>query len=77
MSVFTTSDRQQLQALARCKTEMQPLLKLFEKSLDEVKTALVRTDDTEYFRRLQGKASVLEDFLKAVDDAPLVLERFK
>ena len=77
MSVFSTSDRQQLQALARCKTDMPPLLKLFEKALEEVKTALVRTDDTEYFRRLQGKALVIEDFLKAVEDAPLVLERFK
>lgn len=77
MSVFTTSDRQQLQALARCKTEMQPLLKLFEKSLDEVKTALMRADETDHFRRLQGKALVIEDFLKAVEDAHLVLERLK
>jgi len=78
MKMFNTSDRQQLSALARCKApDMQPLLKLFENSLEDLKTSLTRVDETDYFRRLQGKAQVIEDFLKAVEDASLNLERLR
>lgn len=78
MKMFNTSDRQQLHALMRCKApDMQPLLKLFENSLEELKTSLMRVDDTDHIRRLQGKALLIEEFLKAVEDAPSILERLR
>lgn len=77
MSLFTTQDKQQVYALARCGApDMQPLLKLFNSELEEAKRALILATDTEHFRRLQGRAQALSDFLEAVQDAPSVLERF-
>lgn len=76
MSVFNTQDKQQLYALARCNApDMQPLLQLFNNELEEAKRALIFASDTDHFRRMQGKAQVLFDFLEAVKNAPSVMER--
>lgn len=76
MSAFNTQDKQQLYALVRCNApDMQPLLQLFNNELEETKHSLIFAGDTEHFRRLQGKAQVLFDFLEAVKDAPSVMER--
>jgi hypothetical protein len=56
--------------------ENEGLLSLFKQLLDETKTSLI-TADGDYFRRLQGRAAVLQDFLEAVEKAPSVYERLK
>jgi hypothetical protein len=68
--------KQQLTALSKCKLpENQALLDLFEAKLDEVKNSLVTADDQVMVYRLQGKASVLREFLEAVEQSRGVLER--
>lgn len=75
MSIFIghRPDRQHLQALHNCRND-QKLVELFEKVLGETKESLVKADDTTQLFRLQGKASVLQDFLSAVDKAGEVME---
>lgn len=68
--------KQQLTALNACKfPENQALLDLFEAKLEEVKNSLVTADDQVMVYRLQGKASVLREFLEAVEQSRGVLER--
>lgn len=76
MNIFLggQTDRQHIQALAMCR-QVPYLEALFQKLLDETRTALVFADDTDAMRRLQHRARVLSDFLEAVNDAPSVLER--
>lgn len=74
----TKPDRKFVQALIRCRhTENEGLLLLFKQKLDETKASLVTTDDESQLRRLQGRAKALQDFLEAVEESPLVLERLK
>lgn len=51
-------------------------MSLFKQLLDDTKTSLVEADG-DHFRRLQGRAKVLQDFLAAVEQAPQVFERLK
>ena len=78
MSLFIRykPEKQQLMALARCKTpENKALVELFEMVLRDVLEALVVADDQTTINRLQGKASVLKEFLIAVEESQGVLER--
>ena len=78
MSLFIRykPEKQQLMALARCKSpENKALIDLFETALQDVLEALVVADDQTTINRLQGKASVLEEFLIAVEESQGVLER--
>lgn len=79
MNIFLDgkSDRKAVAALMRCRhTENEGLLSLFRQLLDDTKTSLVDADG-DHFRRLQGRAKVLQDFLAAVEMAPQVFERMK
>lgn len=79
MNIFLDgrSDRKAVAALVKCRhPENEGLLSLFKQLLDETKTALISADG-DYFRRLQGRAAVLHDFLEAVDKSPQILERMK
>jgi hypothetical protein len=69
-------NRQHIQTLLTCK-QIGSLEPLFENVLNEIKTALVRADDTAVIHRLQGRAQVIEDFLEAMEQAPSVMERLK
>jgi hypothetical protein len=71
------TDRQHIQALWDCKQREDKLIDLFVKQLDEVKNQLVSADDKDRILRLQGQASVLRDFLDAVEKSQEVLERRK
>lgn len=78
MSLFIRykPEKQQLMALARCKSpENKALIELFETALGDVIEALVVADDQTTINRLQGKASVLKEFLIAVEESQGVLER--
>ncbi len=80
MSIFLgpRPEVKHLQALNRCRNpENEALISLFKQKLDEVKTALVEADEPMRIHKLQGRAEVLRDFLRAVEDAPSVLERLK
>ena len=79
MNLFLSSksDRRTVSALVRCRQpENEGVLALFRQLLDETKSSLIDADG-DHFRRLQGRAKVLQDFLKAVEDAPQILERMK
>lgn len=78
MSLFIRykSEKQQLMALARCKSpENKALIDLFELALQDVLEALVVADNQTAVARLQGKASILKEFLTAVEESQGVLER--
>ena len=71
-------DRQQIQALMRCKLpESESLLALFRVRLEETKTALIAADDPVRIHRLQGRAEALADFLEAVEKSSEVFDRIK
>lgn len=77
MNVFIghKPDRQHIQALLACKSQNESLVALFEAKLEEVKLALLQADDMSRVYKLQGQASVLKDFLDAVEKSSEVLER--
>jgi hypothetical protein len=71
-------DRQQMQALMRCKLpDSEQLLALFRARLEETKSALVVADDYHRICKLQGRAEVLADFLEAVEKSSEVFDRIK
>ena len=71
-------DRQQIQALVRCKLpENEVLLDIFRVRLEETREALIHADDTVRIYRLQGRAEVLADFLEAVEKSSEVYDRVK
>jgi len=79
MNIFLDgrSDRKAVSALVRCRhPENEGLLSLFKQLLDDTKTSLVEADG-DHFRRLQGRAKVLQDFLEAVEKSPSIIERMK
>lgn len=70
--------RQELTALLRLRSpEGAALVELLRVRLDSHKSALISADSPEQFRRLQGAARVLQDFLEAIDQSPEILERLK
>lgn len=79
MSMFLGNkvDRQHIQAVNNCKLRDDKLVELFERCLEDVKNQLTKADDVVRLHRLQGQASVLEDFIEAVDKAAEILERRK
>ena len=79
MNLFLSSksDLKSVMALVRCRQpDNEGLLAIFKQLLDETKSALIEADG-EHFRRLQGRAKVLQDFLEAVNDSPSALERMR
>ena len=64
-----------LQKLSSTLPENKALVELFEMVLRDVLEALVVADDQTTINRLQGKASVLKEFLIAVEESQGVLER--
>lgn len=78
MNIFIggQTDRRYMQTLVTCK-QVGGLEQLFDKLLDETKTALVQVNEVDDIRRLQGRAKVLADFLEAMQQAPSVLERLR
>lgn len=80
MSIFldSKSEKKHVQALNRCRGEdMRNLVELIALKLEETKDSLVIATDTQHIHRLQGKASVLKEFLEAVNKSQEVLERYK
>lgn len=71
------TDRQHVQALRECKLRDDKLLELFATVLDSVKDRLVVAEEPWVIHRLQGQASVLRDFLNAVEQSQEVLDRRK
>lgn len=79
MNLFLSSksDRRMVAALVKCRQqENEGLLALFKQLLEDTKSSLVEADG-DHFRRLQGRAKVLQDFLEAVDESPSILERMR
>lgn len=79
MNIFLDgrSDRKAVAALMKCRhAENEGLLSLFKQLLEDTKTSLVEADG-DHFRRLQGRAKVLQDFLEAVEKSPQIYERLK
>ena len=56
--------------------EMKPLLTFFKKLDEETKRGLVHAG-ADTFARLQGRAGLLEEFLKAVESSAAVLEKLR
>lgn len=80
MKIFCGSktDRQQMQALMRCKLpENEQLLGLFRARLEETKNSLIAAEEPSRIYRLQGRAEALADFLEAVEKSSEVFERIK
>ena len=70
-------DRQQMQALMRCKLpENEALLGIFRARLEETKTLLISAEGTR-LARLQGRAEALTQFLEAVEKSPEMFELVK
>lgn len=79
MNIFLDgkSDRRTVATLIKCRhPDNEGLLTLFKQILEDTKSSLIEADG-DHFRRLQGRAKVLSDFLEAVDKAPSVLERMR
>jgi len=66
---------QHIQALVDCKLSSPALVDLFAAALEDVKDALVVSDDLSRTGKLQGQATVLRDFLEAVDAAPEIKQK--
>jgi len=69
------SKRQHIQALYDCHNRDDKIVDLFQKKLEEVKDQLVAAEDEQRIRQLQGQASVLKDFLEAIEKSGEVLAR--
>lgn len=80
MNIFVgpKPDRQQIQALNRCKLpENEALVRLVQTKLEETKNSLMLAEETVKLYRLQGRAEALADFLEAVEKSSEILERVK
>lgn len=78
MSIFLgpRPEAKHVHALNKCRQpENEALISLFKVKLEEIKAALVEADEPVRIHRLQGRAEVLKDFLKAVEESSSVLER--
>ena len=76
MSMFIghKPNKQHLLALRRCK-EDSLLVELLSQKLDDLSKQLAAADEPVMIYRLQGKISVLKEFLDATDKSREVLER--
>jgi hypothetical protein len=80
MNIFVgpKPDRQQIQALNRCKLpENEALVRLLQVKLEETKNSLMLAEELVKLYRLQGRAEALADFLEAVEKSSEILERVK
>lgn len=80
MNIFLGNkpEKKHVQALYRTSADdMKNLVDLMELKLGETKDSLVTATDIQQIHRLQGKASVIKDFLEAVNKSSEVLERYK
>lgn len=80
MNIFLGNkpEKKHVQALYRTSADdMKNLVDLMELKLSETKDSLVTATDIQQIHRLQGKASVIKDFLEAVNKSSEVLERYK
>lgn len=80
MNIFLGNkpEKKHVQALYRSSAEdMRNLVDLMELKLSETKDSLVTATDIQQIHRLQGKASVIKDFLEAINKSSEVLERYK
>ena len=80
MNIFVgpKPDRQQIQALNRCKLpENEALVRLLQVKLEETKNSLMLAEELVKLYRLQGRAEALADFLEAVEKSSESLERVK
>lgn len=79
MNIFLGNklSHQHIQSLRDCKLREDKLVDLFQTCLEEVKSQLVKAEDVVRIHRLQGQASILEDFLEAIEKSQEVLERRK
>lgn len=69
---------QQLHALNRCNSpDLEPFKQLLAEVISDIKDSLVRVDEEQRFRRLQGRAEALEDLLQAIERAPDLMERLR
>lgn len=78
MSIFLgpRPEAKHVHALNKCRQpENEALILLFKLKLEETKTALIEADEPSRIHKLQGRAEVLRDFLKAVEESSSVLER--
>lgn len=76
--IGTRPERRHVQALYRCNADdSKELLDLFETKLESVKESLLLAEDPTQLYRLQGKASMLKEFLAAVKESPEILERLR
>lgn len=77
MKGFNTVDLPVAQALNRMKSvEMRPLLEFFKNLDTQTKDALIRAD-SDTFARLQGRATLLQEFLIAVETSADVVEKLR
>lgn len=77
MQSFNRVDHSTAAALHRMQSaEMEPLLTFINKMLTETKTALI-TAEPEHFRRLQGRAGFIKEFLDAVEQSAATLEKLQ
>lgn len=80
MSIFLSPrpEVKHVQALNKCRLpENEALISLFKQKLEEAKAALIEADEPLRIHRLQGRAELLRDFLKAVEESSSVLERLQ
>jgi hypothetical protein len=80
MNIFLGNkpEKKHVQALYRTSADdMKNLVDLMELKLGETKDSLVTATDIQQIHRLQGKASVIKDFLEAINKSSEVLERYK
>jgi hypothetical protein len=78
MAIFIDhkTDRQQIQALARCKQpDNEALLALLRHVLEETKVSLVSASDQVRLHRLQGRAELIIDFLESVEKSVEILAK--
>jgi hypothetical protein len=74
MFIGHKADRQHLQALTRCKNDAN-LVGLIKLKIEELKDSLVAAENEVLIYRLQGKISVLKDFLEAINKSQEIVER--
>lgn len=72
---LNTVEPQALQALTRLREpELRAAVDLVASELGRAKRQLVREGDMVMIHRLQGRAEAFEDLLRAVDEAPEVVQ---
>jgi hypothetical protein len=74
--ILKNATRQELEVLNRLRhAEFSPLLDMLRTSERETAGRLAKADDVPQIYRLQGSVATLQDFLRAVEQAPEQLHR--